>query len=100
MDIIRGIMIGLGCFGLLVIGSCTMLGYGTMAVIGKAAEVAKKEQVDPDKQAEAIAKSFDHYAEEYRKDNYYSNPGNTGYSDATDNDYSDFGKPTTDIADR
>jgi hypothetical protein len=90
MDMLRGILIGLGCFGLLLVGSCTMLGYGTMAVLGKAVEVAEKEQNDPVRKAarEAAVEQAISDMESYRQDRDYNN--------ATDEDYSDFGKPTDD----
>lgn len=43
MDIVRALMMGLGFFALLVVGSCAMIGYGTVAVVEKAAEIAKEE---------------------------------------------------------
>jgi hypothetical protein len=38
MEALRLILAALGCFGLLAIGSCTMLGMGTAAVLNEAVE--------------------------------------------------------------
>jgi hypothetical protein len=95
MDMLRGILIGLGCFGLLIVGSCTMLSYGTMAVIGKAAEVAQEEQNNPARKAAreaAIDRTMEDFAREAEQ-----RAMEREYSSATDSDYSDFGKPTNDL---
>ncbi|MCY1672464.1 hypothetical protein OVA07_15785 [Novosphingobium sp. SL115] len=41
-DIIRNIMMGLGCLSLLWLGSCAIMGATTVAVVGKAADKAAK----------------------------------------------------------
>jgi hypothetical protein len=38
MEALRLILAAVGCFGLLAIGSCTMLGMGTAAVLNEAVE--------------------------------------------------------------
>jgi 3-hydroxyacyl-CoA dehydrogenase len=95
MDMVRAILMGLGCFGLLVIGSCTMLGYGTVAVLDKAAEVVREDQKDPAKQALRAA-AAEHAMAEYSS-NYEDERNARAYSESTDEDYSDFGEPTVDI---
>jgi hypothetical protein len=56
MEVVRVIMMGFGCFGLLVLGSCTMFGMGTAALITKAEDWETKKkaemlQVPPPQQA-------------------------------------------------
>lgn len=95
MDMVRAILMGLGCFGLLVVGSCTMLGYGTVAVLDKAAEVAREENKDPVKKAmreAAREQALSEFAASYEEERNAQ-----AYSESTDEDYSDFGEPTVDI---
>jgi hypothetical protein len=95
MDMLRGILIGLGCFGLLIVGSCTMLGYGTMAVLDKAAAVAKKEAATPEGQAKrdaAIDRAVDRFVERAEQSELDSQ-----YGASSESDYSDFGEPTNDL---
>lgn len=40
MDRIRNILVGIGCLGLIYLGSCAMVGAGTEVVASKAAEKA------------------------------------------------------------
>ena len=88
---IRGILIGLALFGLLIIGSCSFLGYGTMAVLDKAAEVAREERLNPAPKTEYQAVVDQAVADA----EFYQNERD--YRGATDEDYSDFGEPTVDI---
>ena len=90
MDIIRAIIMGLGCFGLLVLGSCGMLGFGTVAVMDKAAEIAKEERAA--KAIEVAANPEATYGSYERYDRSAAD-----YSESTDEDYSDFGDPSVEI---
>lgn len=46
MEALKLILAAVGCFGLLIIGSCTMLGMGTAAVLNEAVELEKKKQAE------------------------------------------------------
>jgi hypothetical protein len=98
MDMLRAILIGLGCFGLLIVGSCTMLGYGTMAVLDKAADVAEKEAASPEGQSKrdaVIDRAVDRFVEQAEQSEL-----DRQYGDPSENDYSDFGEPTNDLEKR
>ncbi len=99
MDLLRGILIGIGLFGLLIVGSCTMLGYGTVAVLDKAAEVAEKEAATPEGRArrEAAERAVDRFFEEIEeseRDRQFYHSAD-GYDE-----YAKFGEPTNNLSNR
>ncbi len=101
MDIVKSLLIGLGCFGLLVLGSCAMMGMGTVAVLQTAAEVARENNNNPEIQA-ARAAAADEIRNQSKSSDYYSkrqsyNSQDRSYNKSTDDDYSDFGKPSVEI---
>jgi hypothetical protein len=104
LEAIRILVTGMVIGTLVLIGSCTMLGMGAVAIVDKAADAAIKEQNNPEWQKaraaaadvalmRAKAEADAYKREAYRSDNSSYSDGNNVYN-TNGNDDSDFGKPT------
>jgi hypothetical protein len=90
MEAVKLILAGLGCFGLLIVGSCTMLGMGAAAVVDKAVELEKAKQAE-----RASGADSSRFGEAAR---YESSTSNVPYQERSAMDQSDwkFGDPNMD----
>jgi hypothetical protein len=96
MEALKLILAGLGCFGLLIVGSCTMLGMAGAQMIDKAVELEKTKQAERASGAGADSSRFGADAR------YESASANVPYQEHSAMDKSDwkFGDPNVDATKR
>jgi hypothetical protein len=93
MEVIKLVLAGLGCLGLLIVGSCTMLGMAGAQMVNKAVELEKV------KQAERSASSGGADSSRFGASSRYEYRSSSSSQKPTPMDDPDwkFGDPTTEV---
>jgi hypothetical protein len=92
MEVLKMILAAMGCLGLMIVGSCTMLGMAGAQMVNKAVELEEKKQAERASNASADSSRFGGTSR-------YEYQSSTSYREPTEMDDPDwkFGDPTTEV---